>query len=234
MFAPASIVPRGSDCQAMHALTPQPMASEAIVVQSLGAELVQEGGKPHRVYSIAIEAGGARHVLCGRFSALKANLGHYLLLDGRVLVGCEVRLRALQGLMVVVGGSLGGRVGRVDSFPSRHVLRNYTTNEANVAQRAEHLRMFVQLLLADTGDDGALISDPWFHAMALNLQVDTPLAEALTAIGSQRRLRAEEAREGNSMQAKRMLNPRHGSGSGGMGGRPMDAMSGHATFASDT
>jgi len=161
------------------AAAPPPAAvDETITVRSAGAQLVTAEAKPFREYAFAIEAGGApAHTLRGRFSRLQQSLC------------CS-------------GGGGGGGGGHAAwraasaSFPSSHVFRDYTGNEANVARRAEELRAYLDLLLrcGAAGSEGALLADGGFRAMALQLPPGAPLNAALAAIGAARRQRADHAR----------------------------------------
>lgn len=76
-------------------------------------------------------------------------------------------------------------------FPSRHLLQNYTTNEVNVAQRGQELRIFFQQLL-NQQDEGRLLREQRLHAaLAMNSQ---DVVESLLRVAAARKSAADAAR----------------------------------------
>jgi uncharacterized protein YxjI len=80
------------------------------------------------------------------------------------------------------------------SFPKDvlHFAFNYTTNEANVAQRAQEIRNFLQQML-NHNDEGSRLGSASFQA-AVQVVPGSPMQVALNAVAAERRRLAEAAR----------------------------------------
>jgi len=118
--------------------------------------------KPFRNYQLTISIGSVHHTVRERYSLLK---------DG--LAGLETHSA---------------------SFPSDPLsfLSDYVRNEANVQQRGEDIRRYLEeLLISDT--EGSIISRPQLHA-ALHIGHGTPMSTTLLAVAAERRRIADAKR----------------------------------------
>ena len=134
-----------------------------VTVTLTGMPLMNQGvGKPYREYELLIAVGGASHTIRARYSLLDAALSSY---------------------------ATGTAVWPRDIFSA---LSDYTHNDANVRQRGEGLRAYLQSLL-NQDDGGTIVGDRSLHA-ALKIADGSPIKAALVAVADGRRAAVEAAR----------------------------------------
>lgn len=79
----------------------------------------------------------------------------------------------------------------LEEFPSRHVMQNFKTNEANVARRAEELRIYFEQKL-NQRDEGRIVGSAAVHA-ALTITSQVTM-QAFNRVASARKAAANAAR----------------------------------------
>lgn len=82
-------------------------------------------------------------------------------------------------------------------FPSKHVFRDYTNNESNVAERAQELQKYLHLQL-NTHDEGSVVgSQRTFQALGV---ASPGAAQALTSVAVARKEAANAARNAEAQR----------------------------------